>query len=179
MEVYNQKDNSMISDKFFQLSASFLAIIFLWSCKSSKSISTLIDNATNKDTSQLILEVDFQKHFDKDTVSLSIEDDVVFNKIILISTDIVDFTRFTLYVVHIANGKVFAVYNGKRNDNGMDFYGKTQIGSIKNNLKLACTINGRESINYLDISDGKFVGISKIEKDSIAIRQRKASFQYD
>ncbi|MBL7762205.1 MAG: hypothetical protein JNL23_02145 [Chitinophagaceae bacterium] len=179
MEVYNQKDNFMISNKYLQLNMVFLVVICLWSCEPSKKISSLIYNATNKDTTQLLLQLDFQKNFDKDTVSLSIENNVVYSKIILSSVDIVDFTLFRIYVIKEESGNTLAIYNGKRNDNGMDFYGKSKISSIKKNVRLSCKINDCESIKYLDISSGKFVGISKFKKDSIVIIQREKSFQYD
>ncbi len=179
MEAYNQKDNSMIFNKYLEYSLSVLIMLCLWSCNSSKRISTLIDTATDKDTSQLLFRCDFQKDFKEDTVSLNIDDNIVSRNIILTSVDLSDFTSFALYVVRKANGNVFAIYNGKRNDNGMDFYGKTRIKAVGSRVKLICEINGHQSIKVVDINNGKFVGISKIEKDSIVIRQRKTSFQYD
>ena len=173
------KDNFMISNKYLQLSISFLVIILLWSCNPSKRISSLIYKATRDDASQLLLQFDFQKNFDKDTISLSIEDNVISSRIILTSMDIVDFTMFRIYIIKEANDNILAVYNGKRNDNGMDFYGRSKIGSIKRNLKLSCKVNGHESVKDLDIGNGKFVGISKSEKDSIVICQREKQFQYD
>ena len=131
------------------------------------------------DSTQTLLEVDFQKAFVHDTVTFTVNEYLIFKDIILTTNTIIDCTDFWVSITTISNNKIAVFYKGET-DNKIFYTSKTRkIRQTKQgHIFLTVALNKKEFKYDIDLSKGKYIGLNKSENALIIIQQER-KFIYD
>lgn len=112
-----------------------------------------------------LLELDFQDFFKNNNVSLTINNTLIFNKVKMMSEEDTGFTGFR---VKIYSDSILVGNKSK--------YCKSFL--YKENI-LTVIVDGIESKLNITLNNGKYIGLSKKEDNSIFILQDTANFFYN
>lgn len=137
-------------------------------------------------TEPLVASIDFQKHFEKDSVSLSIENNKIFeNEVITTAMDVGwDYALLKIRIHRINTFKYRIKWFSAADRTGPEKSMEIDLHRIqsKKRLKLLICINGIENYVDVDLRKGKYIGISKWaiwEKERVLdVYQRKNKFIY-
>lgn len=150
----------MIFPSFIKKSVLLISILFLSSSPSKWTMST------NNEFS--LLEITFQDFFNKDIISLKINDCTIFNRKEITSNEILGFTDLSIKLIE--SDKV--IIKDKK---------ITLPCSITstNTFTLKIVLNNqKETIYTINQKKGKYIGLNKIGNE-LKINQSKEPFEYD
>lgn len=118
------------------------------------------------------IEIALQDFFSNDKVSVRIGKCEIIKSKVLTSSD----TGFTGVVgeFYEPNNMVITFYEEKEKVTEK----KCNI-DLDKNLILHLKLNNKKSILNINLSDGKYIGLSKGKNNNFTFRQKKRSFQYD
>src|SRR5262245_6604893 len=92
-----------------------------------------------------LLLIDFQRAFSHDTVSLKLNDHLIFKNVVITTDKITDFAEVRINVYTLTKGKIVVSYLGE-NDNWFKFPGKVyEFESDTSMIILSLEINKTES----------------------------------
>ena len=120
------------------------------------------------DESKLIFQIDFQDQFKKDTVSCTLNNHIIFSRVILTSDPVLGITD-----------KIVKIYTKGKDKMEVYSNGLTSVIEYSQTLDLTITINSNKRMYTANLNKGKFLGISKAYKDDIYVMQSARHFQYD
>lgn len=117
------------------------------------------------------LEISFQDNFNKDNVSLKIENCKIFKNQNLTSREI----GFAGITVQFFEPNKILVY-----ENGDIILEKKCRLNLNKEIKLRLKLNGESEVLKINLSNGKFIGINKdYDKEKFKLRQLAIPFEYE
>lgn len=146
----NKKANSIII---------ILFLIVFTSCSQEKKV------VVSKDENDF--EIHFQDHFLNDTLSLKIGSCKILDKQILKSNEVLGVTKFVIIAKSLENEIVIKFLEEKH------FCPK-----LSNGISLGVILNSKNQIIEIDLSKGKYIGLSNSKNDSLVVNQSKNKFYY-
>lgn len=149
------KNNTRKTFKHYLIKSSFLIILLL--------LPTLIFSQ------KIIAVIDFQDNFQNDTINLYVNNKVLINNTIITSIPELSLTGLRLIFI---DDNSYLIRHWKR------ILDTDLIFGISKTLFLRVLINGIETKHYINLENGKYIGISKKEKESIIWQSDKA-FVYE
>ncbi len=120
------------------------------------------------DEKALIFQIDFQDQFKQDTVSLILNNDTVFSRVVLTSDRVLGITD-----------KIVKIYTMGKDKMEVHSNGFTSATGYRQTMDLAIIINSSKRIYTTNFNKGKFLRISKACKDDTYVMQSVRHFQYD
>lgn len=162
----------------------FLILLILTACREKenekKTFETVSENFAESEQStesqneiinkdELILSIDFQDFFEEDKVSFLINDCLVFKNRILTSDKIDGLTDIIIKIKKENSASVIFINNKE----------KVKCKTIDDSVELKIYVNEIENTFTLDLSNGKFVGLEKMNNNRLRLNQSKRQFEYD
>jgi hypothetical protein len=116
-----------------------------------------------------LFEIHFQDNFNQDIIGCKINDCMIFDYKKISSDSILGTTM--LIVKGLINDKQLSII----------FYGNKILCTLNNNttLKIVITINHLEQTFVVDLTRGKYIGISKKFDNKLLLIQQDHQFEYD
>jgi phosphoribosylformylglycinamidine (FGAM) synthase-like amidotransferase family enzyme len=118
---------------------------------------------------QTIFQVDFQDFFQHDTVTLGINGCSIFSNQLLTSDRSTGLTSAIIKGQLINNAQIKVYFNGR---SSVCMYSK-------NKIFISVILNHFENKYEVDLSKGKYIGLSKQNNHELFISQSKRQFIYD
>ncbi|HMT75943.1 MAG TPA: hypothetical protein PKA77_17855 [Chitinophagaceae bacterium] len=122
-----------------------------------------------KNSDSLIAKIDIQKGFHGDTISLKLNNYKILNRVVATSHAILENTGINIEIYYLGTRKVKA-----------RFMGKTKKLKLSLNNTLIEVRGNTNHLNFpIDLSKGKFIGISMAKSKAFEFVQSKRRFFYD
>ena len=114
------------------------------------------------------LEIDFQDFFKNDTVSLTINQYLIFKNKPLISDFSTGITDVRVRIYHYEGGGLIKFDNDS-----------LKIDSLSNPVIIKASLNGSLNEYTIKLENGKYIGLSKKSDTGFKLYQSKKPFEYD
>ncbi|MES2648149.1 MAG: hypothetical protein V4717_14835 [Bacteroidota bacterium] len=112
---------------------------------------TFCQQINYKTSNDIVATIDLQGGFDKDTISISINNTRFIHNLIVTSNSITEYTGFSLRIKKSSPGKLRMIYKKE----------SKPLKEFAGNMFITLLVNGSVSEFETDLIDGKYIGITK------------------
>ena len=141
--------------------------VFLFLIAGCFACSTSVKKMT--DSNGNILQIDFQNFFDRDSVTLAINNCVILEDYLITSSKIDGFTGLSIKIGRQDRGKAVVSYLNK----------KIICNHFTGEISMSVTLNKKRLRYVIDLTKGMYVGLSKLGNDELSFVQTDKAFVYD